>query len=231
VRTPIRIVVGCLALLALSLTAQSAQAGYTFRLIADDGVPNASAGEAQLHMTAEAVGSSQVRFRFTNTSSDPDPVDMSITSVYFDDRGFFTGGAVTGGTGTFAPVTPESFPDGGNLDPDFMTTFQFSSEASEGVTVGGFLDLTFTLASGQRFQDVLEALEAGAALEGEDNPAGTLRVGLFVQNFEGTDQGGASFLNEGSDGLDPVPAPAGLVLLATAIPVFGLRRLLRRKTA
>ena len=33
------------------------------------------------------------------------------------------------------------------------------------------------------------------------------------------------------DDVEVVPAPAGLVLLATAIPVLGLRRVLRRKTA
>jgi hypothetical protein len=36
---------------------------------------------------------------------------------------------------------------------------------------------------------------------------------------------------DGSDPLTPVPAPAGIVLLATAIPVLGLRRVLRRKLA
>jgi hypothetical protein len=36
---------------------------------------------------------------------------------------------------------------------------------------------------------------------------------------------------EDFDDVDPVPAPAGLVLLATAIPVLGLRRVFRRKAA
>ena len=41
----------------------------------------------------------------------------------------------------------------------------------------------------------------------------------------------AEFDRDGDDDVEPVPAPAGLVLLASAIPVLGLRRVLRRKTA
>jgi hypothetical protein len=91
------------------------------------------------------------------------------------------------------------------------------------VTAGEWLDLTFDLASGRTYADVLAALAAGAALEPGDDTAGTLRVGLYVRNFEGFDTASESFINEGAEPVS-TPAPPAIILLATAIPFLGLRR-------
>jgi hypothetical protein len=52
----------------------------------------------------------------------------------------------------------------------------------------------------------------------------------LTQTFTITLGANQSVAFQGSVNVNPVPAPAGLVLLASALPVLGLRRIFRRKT-
>jgi hypothetical protein len=219
-RIPPRIVLGSVALLGFCLTGSKADAAYRFQGINTENLANAEDGQRQLAMTVQTLGTTQVVFRFTNSGPDA----MSVAGVYFDDGGFLDiPTASAGGSGVsfsgpvFGPFPPNNdpFPGGGTLNPEFETSVYFAASDMNGVNPGDALEITFDrLAS---YEAIIDGLEDG-----------TLRIGLLVRGFADSDNAQESFVNEG---VEAVPAPAAIVLVASAFPVLGLRRLLRRKTA
>ena len=248
-RLPSRILVGCIALLGLSLTAQPAKAGFTygFNAVANNGtnVNTATSGQYSVEVSSVAGlgtnGGALVDFTFRNIGS----AQSTIAQIFFDDGTLLGISTVINGSAVnFLPGSPnpgEQLKGGNTLSPAFVTTAGFLADAvnpdpHNGVqnvpnlaSVGGeFVTIRFELINGKTYANTIAAIEGGL----------DLRIGINVINF--ANGGSEGFVNDdtpgdgggpgGGDSGHAVPAPAGLILLATAIPVLGLRRVLRRKT-
>ncbi|HSQ56567.1 MAG TPA: hypothetical protein VLM40_12565 [Gemmata sp.] len=218
--------------LLLFLRASPAWAGFTFHSIDTMDQTNAASGEAQLRMTVQDAGNSRVQFLFTNNG----PAWMSVCDVYFDGAGLLGKGTALGSSGVSFNLNANlsALPGSSAVDPAFATSSRFTQAflpAGSGLNPGEWLSVTFDLANNTSYADVVAALSAGAALQPGDDPAGTLRVGLFVVDFGTTDDAHESFLNNGPEGPRGVPAPAAILLVASGLPVLGLWSRLRRRAA
>lgn len=244
---------GCVfALLVLAVASQPAKAGmvYSFKAITNNTPGNPAAGQSQLSVdVTEAVavaGVNRVSFTFNNVGA----VAMSITDVYFDDGTLLGISSITSSAGvafTGGSASPGNLPGGSAIN--FNTTAGFLADSdskgggtqANGVNPGESLTVTFKLINSKTYADTIAALELSLlpANYGKDITGG-LRIGIHVQGI--ANGGSESFVNGGSGGggsggggsggggANVVPAPAGLVLLASAMPfAFGLRRWLNRR--
>ncbi|MGL4553955.1 MAG: hypothetical protein ACRC33_22575 [Gemmataceae bacterium] len=173
------------------------------------------------------AGSNKVAFQFYNTG----PLAMSITQIYFDDGTLLGLASITnGGLGVdfSQDLSPGNLPGGNPIN--FNETFEASSNPPtqpNGVNPGETLTITFDLVVGQTYADTLAAIALDLANPGVGMPGG-LRIGMHVQGF--ANGGSEAFVNGGPP--TAVPVPAGIVLLASGVPVLSLGRFLgRRKTA
>jgi hypothetical protein len=263
-RLPSRILVGCLALLGLGLTARPASAAFT--IVGADGDRAAS--------VTFSVSAGQLTMTLTNTynlnpaTEQVNPAHL-LTGVFFKTNSTFTLGKVSA---TLAPGS--SFLNGGLITPDDLWDgtdvggeFAYATGINPGTTTydhGVSSSGLGAFGTGDRFNtntlyhpDNPDGPDFGIApedtqladLDGDgatNRPqiknsvvfkftTGLTEAQLLATITQVRFQYGTGFA-DGSietpfDELSPVPAPAGLVLLASAIPVLGLRRVLRRKTA
>ncbi len=226
-----------LALLVLAVATQPAEAGYTYSFegITNNKIPDIAAGELQLRVDVLDAGSGKVSFKFYHVGASPKA--MSITDVYFDDGSLLVGiTSITSSTGvsfTGGSSSPGELPGGNAIN--FNTTAGFLADSNapaqpNGVNPGEWLTITFNLINGKTYADTITALSLSLANPGVDMTNG-LRIGIHVQGFA---RGGSEAFINGEPGPSvtaiETPAPAGLVLLASAMPfAFGLRRWLNRR--
>ncbi len=231
----------CLTALALAFAAQPAKAGFAVTFTNKTSTTTDVA--SQLKLTIEDRGGSDVRFVFRNVGT----IVSFIGEIYFQDGALispataafnFTGS----GTGVLfqtSHVSPTNPPGINN----FTTSVGLSADSQGGSGIDNasanstaeFLYFNFTLSGGQTYANVINSLVTASSNWNVHQPGG-LRVALHVKGFGSG--GSDSYLSTGfaydgnnSTGGNPIatPAPAGFVLLASALPVFGLRRLIRRK--
>jgi len=231
-----RIVLACLAVLGVATLAQPAKAGpvYSFTKITNNGNPDVGS-QLQVEVIDAGVvaGISKVTFKFTNSAV----IASSITDLYWDDGTLLGITTVTdsgAGVAFDAPATPGDLPGGNAVN--FNTTVGFSADSAPPVSQNGvdssseWVAVTFNLINGKTYADTLAALALSLQTGnvGQDVTGG-LRIGLHVQAI-GPNSGSDSYVN--GPQVNPVPAPAGLVLLLSAAPfaVFG-RAIRRRLTA
>jgi len=217
-----------LTAIGLTLTAQPAKADYIqyFTNVTTNSLVDSETG-ANYKLTVSDAGNGQVSFLFQNIGA----TASSITDIYFDDGTLLGIAQIINGAGVDFGLgaSPGNLPGGNNLDPDFNTTVDFSADsnppaASNGVNPGEEVTIIFDLLAGKTYADTIAAIQGG-----EDGIGDDLRIGIHVQAFaDGESEG---FVNEdgGGGGGNAVPAPAGLILLASAVPVLAFRRLIRRK--
>jgi len=178
-----------------------------FGCITNNKAADCATGEAQLTVTVSDPGDAKVLFTFQNAG----PAASSITSVHFDD-GTLLGlsglvDADDDALGSFGDPGVD-FTGGGATPPElpgadevgFETTAGFLADSDvpppiNGVNPDESLGVVFELAPGGSVADVLAELADG-----------TLRIGVFVQDFEGG--GSESFVN--------VPEPGAALLLGVA---------------
>jgi hypothetical protein len=278
-RLPSRILVGCIALLGFSLTAQPAAAAFTPVTFTGTGTNgdalNNLSASAQFTVVETSVGSGvyDLRIVLTNTanhaitSQQVTKNNMVLTSIFFDVVPT-VGGPATGNVSAGSAFTQATnVPGATNIGNEWM--FKASNTSlGQGVTqkvglstvgldifgtpdiidpTGPNLDGSSDLGQTE-FGLVENGFVAGQGNGGTDDriyimnsATFTLRLaaGFTVADITsvrfqyGTDTDEPHFNGTPGGGVTPdaVPAPAGIILLATALPVLGLRRVLRRKTA
>jgi len=157
----------------------------------------------QISLDVTKKQNDKAEFEFANTGSEM----LTLARIYFDDGSLIELLSISNGTGvnfTQDPFPgPNDLPGGenaldvfGNPDP-FETTLGFLSGATappptNGLEPGETLVLTFLLAPGQKFDDLIAELTDG-----------TLRVGVHMINFA----------SGGSESLTTIPEPGTAVLV------------------
>jgi hypothetical protein len=206
--------VAAVAAVAVGLSAAPDVQAATFNFT---NITNNSDVDVAAQLTVEVTeafvkGAAGASFTFFNSV---DPTYASITAVYFDDSIPLLGEAMVDQVNTTAGVsftegaTPPVLPGGNGSPYNFNVTGSADSDSPHPVTNGvdnatESLTIIFALLGGFDFDDLLAAL-----LNGD------FRIGMHVQAIAGTTFGtdSDSFLN--TTPIDPVPLPAGLVLLLT----------------
>ena len=247
-----RIFVGCLAVLGLAVCTPQASAGFTtYSFIHDQSglnfpPPNGPVATITLYDGTDAVshggtaGSVVVKLD-VNVSFATGDLFALYGNVRTDLIGSLT---LTKLDSTPSTATLSNYVQASNsinqvgssnptsinpIDPVFDLGVQFGVQGAAGGNVTSItFQATSSLDSTLQIGDL--SLLSGIA----DDPLGFLRFGLRIQS---TPLGGGS-LKMYIDGNQPpdqnppgsVPAPPAIILLATALPVLGLRRYLRRKT-
>lgn len=194
------------AIAALGAPALAAPINVSFTRITSNASVNV---ENQFNLVISDATATQVVFLFTNNVG----VASSISEIYFDTSNVFTGTAVLTQVGTsFAagPASPGNLPGGNTASPPFVANQVYSADAQGNPSVGintatDSLTMTFTLASGTTYADLLAALQSGA-----------FRVGFHVRSIAGSNSD--SFVN-----VVPTPGCAALMTLG------GLAALRRRR--
>lgn len=209
VRYVCSLVVVSVLLVACPTTVQADLHTYDFARITNNSpVYNVA---SQLSLSVEGVvGGTDALFTLSNAG----PVASAICDVYFDDSAGlldFAGVVITGsGPGVvFVPgANPADLPGGGAVG--FSADHSVQSPpppVHHGVGPGEWLKLYVPIVSGSAFEDVIAALDLGAA--GLD----MLRVGLHVQG-----------LPDGqSDGYVHTPVPGALLLGMIGLTAAGFK--------
>ncbi|KIO50330.1 PEP-CTERM sorting domain-containing protein [Nitrosospira sp. NpAV] len=190
----------------------AASTSYSFANITHNNTGAEVDGEANLKVEVIDLGSSQVRFNFTNNST------SSLTDVYFDDGTLLGIASITYSSGVnFSQgASPPNLPGGDSISPAFVTTAGFLADSNapvshNGVSQDEWLAIDFNLMGGQTYSDVISAL----ALP-NNGETGDLRIGLHVQQFA-TGGGSESFINISS----PVPEPGTYAMLMAGLGLMG----------
>jgi hypothetical protein len=184
-----------------------------FGCISNNIAADCAIGEAQMAVTVSDPGSNGVLFTFTNTGLDA----SSLTDVYFDDGSLLGISLIIDNPPDVdfgSPATPSNLPSANNVSPPFVTTAQFSADASpppasKGVNPGETLGVQFDLINGKSYADVLSELASGE-----------VRIGVHVQAF--ASGGSESFVNL------PLPEPSTGLLVALGVLIAMARQ--RRST-
>jgi hypothetical protein len=221
-----------LAAIVLTLTAQPAKAGF---IVQGPGESGLGSFTGTLNVATVNTNAATLTFSLTNTS--PVANGGLLTAFVFNnpDSSLYS---VTFGSSTKATfATFDDDEDGVGGSPfgqfDYLMSvgdgFQGSGPPSDGLAVGESATWVFNVtgigAGALTDDDFLDALSVPPGIGGGAQ--------AFVVRFRG-------FANEGSDKVpgggggagghaNTVPAPAGLILLASAFPVLAFRRLIRRK--
>jgi hypothetical protein len=194
-------------------------ATYGFDLIpSDKGNPNVG-GSLWVDVTSAPA---DVSFKFywsDGVSANGVAAPGNIQDIYFSVGGGLadlTGtsnsafGTVSFSEGAAPPILP-----GGSWNAAFSADANTPNQTDNGVNYfGEWVMITFQLALGASFQDVLDSLNSG-----------DFRLGIHVQSIVGTG-GSDAYIN-----LSPVPLPPALLLFGTVLAGYGYLTRRRRMAA
>ncbi len=205
-----RCVAGSMLVMGLLWPAQARADLHSFSSITNHDPVHVAVGESQMRMSVVAIGRNQVSFRFYNHG----PERSSLTDIYFDDAGGTLQElpAVKNGLGVAFTEggSPADIPGARQGNQIFLAEFDQDSADPTGLGVnpGERLGITFQLADGTSFQDVLDDLAEGS-----------LRIGIQVRGFRGAGSG-ESFVNR----MAVAPLPSALLLGACGLALVGWAR-------
>ena len=195
----------------LAIPTDSAADIFGFSCITNNSPANCSVLEAQIQMEVTAVGTTKVRFDFTNTGSQ----NSSIADVYFDDlMPPLLGTPVTivnsSGVSFSAGCSPGNLPGGNPYG--FVSSYCADSDSPvqpNGVNPGETLGVIYTLQGSATFAGVI------AALNSDDYV-----VGIHVQGFA---NGGSEAAVSGPPRTS-VPEPSTLLMSGLGLVGLAVRR-------
>ena len=235
-----RILVGCIALLGFSATAQKSDAAFTIDLQQDGGgwvtvasgadfsalVYNNTFGDFNVTLsTASSTNGATLSSllgatnRVTNNSSATHTLQIRISQTNYT-------------LPAFTPLNVESGLGGSITTGTLGTTGIFQAYADRNNNLNGTSDFTNGPQDATLDDDTFSTGSENGNFDRTANPYSLTSITTLVVSGGGV----VNYSNQidvtiTDDSVEIVPAPAGLVLLASAIPVLGLRRVLRRKTA
>lgn len=176
---------------------------YIFTRISNNSENNIS---SQLTVTVsgyndDGVDPNKVLFTFWNNESGIDnPIDSSITDIYFDDGALLDMDEIVNSDGVkfSRGARPRNLSGGNGMTPPFKTTKGFSLDSDSpvsrnGIDPGEWLGIVFTLQDNMTVEYVDRALLAGTFLAPDADPDGpvaplNLRIGLHVQGLPYNDE-------------------------------------------
>jgi hypothetical protein len=241
-----------LAVIALGFLAQPADAGYLVTFSNKTNNSNVNVA-SQLQLTiqdrTDTTATNDVRFVFRNVGS----IGSIIDEIYYDDgslmnpqtAGYNFTGSGSGVSFRVGSNNPSHPPGITSFNSSLLLDAESAGNANTGINNAAanstteFLYFNFTLSNNQTYADVIHSLQTASQNWNQDITGG-LRIALHVHGIAGAGANDSdSFLSTGfqHDGnnstgavVTAVPAPTGVVLIASALPFLGLRRLIRRKT-
>jgi hypothetical protein len=232
-----------LALVVLTPSTASASVDLSFSNITNNSTETGALYSVTVSGNADdnSIGTNQVLFTFkVSSGATAGQGGQDIDAVYFQDGtllGIAAPNYKNSGTVAFSDmgVNPQNLPGGSSITPQFVTHDGFSEDAnspspSNGVNAGESLGVLFNLQNGKTFNDVINALNVGAAgfnADGSDITGVTaLRIGIHVQNTGTNNNKSDSFVNA-------VPEPSTIALALSgfgALGFAGLRHARRKAT-
>ena len=189
-------------LMVLAASAHAIPYGF-YNITNNSGIASTIAGQFIVDVISDPSGA---KFTFSNVG----PTASFIAQIYFDDgppQSLLQLVNVVNGPGvSFAQGgTPSDLPSGNTAIPPFVTTPGFLATANNpapqnGVNVGEFVSIIFSLNTGKNFNDVIN-----------DMNTGNLRAGIHVQGI-GTSDASDSFVSRLQ-----IPEPGMLILLGAGL--------------
>lgn len=154
---------------------------YGFKAITNNSVIDPTIGMAQLSLTVDTYGTSQVLFSFSNSGA----MACSITDIYIED-GILALDSIQNSDG----VSFSEYPKPKNLSNGSVIGFNADKSLSadsdcpvqsNGVNPGEKVGLLFNLLSGYTYSEVVNRLNKGIGTTSDIS--GDIRVGIHVQGF------------------------------------------------
>jgi hypothetical protein len=180
---------------------------YTFEQITNNGNTNVG---GQIELEVNDLGSSMIEFLVSNVG----PVSSIVTQIAFDDDDLLLDGSslvIFNGPGVIMVNNGNTnIPAANNATPPFVATYgvarQNQGGVNNGINVGEFVSLTYTLTGSNTYADLIAALDGG-----------TYRAGLHVQGI--APQGGSeAYVNIPRS----VPEPSTIALAGLGMLGLGL---------
>jgi hypothetical protein len=167
---------------------------------------------SQLGVDVTDAGSNRVQFHFTNNVG----VASVVAAVYFDDKSVSLLGSIfsiagSAGVAFSNGASPGNLPSGNTVsfDADFASDADAPAPTNGINTSSEYLNITFNLAAGKTFNDVLSQLSTGE-----------LVLGMHVQAI-GQQGGSDSYIN-GTPPTTEVPEPGTLAVFGLGLLGLGL---------
>lgn len=209
------------------LPARAGAETYTFSYCLENnsGLCEDIASQLKVEVT-QAADDNWVNFTFTNEVG----ITSSITDLYFDATGFLTKMRIVDespGVDFELGANPSEVPGAGQAEPDFMVSTSLSADSEpprkeNGINADGeSLTITFKMAQGVTFQEVIDALNLGP-----DTDEG-IRIAAHIQGVGPNGDSDSLICCTPGENVFPSPEPAALALFGMGLFAVGLR--VRRK--
>jgi len=215
------------AIIAL-LPARAEAVSYTFSHCLENNSGLCDSLASQLKVEVTDAGDGWVNFTFTNEIG----IQSSITDLYFDASGYLTKMKIvaesSGVDFSAGQASPGDVPGGGGATPEFVVSTSLAADSDpptqpNGINATGeYLTISFKMAPGRTFADVIEALNMGP------NTDEGIRIAAHVQGVGPQGESDSLICCDGLHNGTPAAEPAVLALFGLGLFAVGFRARRRR---